>query len=550
MRVLWGWWAVALVAGCGGSPFVTAGCATTKPAYEPMAPDPEWKAHDLAPFDLDTRECERHCLEGFGGQIGKASCHNRCYLEADLGRPRLPMPVNQDQSAPPSASSLDPPQDPKWLLLRAACLDERVALSLTALCTRNPNALIDSGRMNAAPIACKGYKGGGTVQRIEVVLQDAHERCVYVVNKQAEERRQQVEREAEERRREQTVTDAKETNELVKRLQACVPVKAYEDAPDADLSGAVEQVRLMLDRLHVLSPNFPTLSANLPTVESVMSAVTAEQACRTKPQCMAKRAAKVADAEFEEEVVEPLCDAYRYIEELRADVQHEKDNPGGVVDLEVLHTLGHAIQLHQATIQSLTPVYPPPPVLPPVSQDVNEEPDRKEERRNEHRKRFPSPVPFPPLRSPPWRWSLDESRPHSRLLQQPPRLSGVLATHGKIVAGAQADDLAAGEAEGVVVFANLHARPMFAPASLWCTRRNSSAGDHLRTRCDLDDRPVTRAEARHDRPVEGGSEQVEIAAPNGERVPARLGYPREHRLPITSALVLSICPIAEPDPTA
>lgn len=85
--------------------------------------------------------------------------------------------------------------------------------------------------------------------------------------------------------------------------------------------------------------------------------VAKERACRADGKCMAARAAKRAAEEFFTSVVAPMCNADKSREAALASIAKERANPSGVVDLNVLHSLGEQVQDAQQQIKDLSPAY-------------------------------------------------------------------------------------------------------------------------------------------------------------------------------------------------
>lgn len=82
-----------------------------------------------------------------------------------------------------------------------------------------------------------------------------------------------------------------------------------------------------------------------------------ERACRADGKCMAARAARKAAEEFFTSVVSPMCEADKSREAAEAGIAKERANPSGVVDLNVLHSLGAEVQDAKEQIKSLAPAY-------------------------------------------------------------------------------------------------------------------------------------------------------------------------------------------------
>ncbi len=73
---------------------------------------------------------------------------------------------------------------------------------------------------------------------------------------------------------------------------------------------------------------------------------------------VAAQSKRIASEEaFRASVALPMCQAVWGIESSRAIIAQEKANPSGVVNLEILHDAGMAMQYHTATISALRPRY-------------------------------------------------------------------------------------------------------------------------------------------------------------------------------------------------
>jgi hypothetical protein len=72
---------------------------------------------------------------------------------------------------------------------------------------------------------------------------------------------------------------------------------------------------------------------------------------------MAARAARKAAEEFFTSVAAPMCEADKAREAAEAGIAKERANPSGVVDLNVLHSLGAEVQDAKEQIKSLAPAY-------------------------------------------------------------------------------------------------------------------------------------------------------------------------------------------------
>lgn len=64
-----------------------------------------------------------------------------------------------------------------------------------------------------------------------------------------------------------------------------------------------------------------------------------------------------AEEKGREEIVVPLCQATWLVDNMRIAIAKERANPGGVVNLQLLHELGAAMQDAQATVTALRPQY-------------------------------------------------------------------------------------------------------------------------------------------------------------------------------------------------
>lgn len=118
-----------------------------------------------------------------------------------------------------------------------------------------------------------------------------------------------------------------------------------ESIEHMDLAVAAADFRSQLQELRTLGIVVP------PTMVAGLDAlVERERSCRASVKCMADRA-------FREDVVKVMCSHERTIALAKADIERERSNPSGVVDLEVLHDDGDTIQREQDALDALRPKY-------------------------------------------------------------------------------------------------------------------------------------------------------------------------------------------------
>ena len=90
------------------------------------------------------------------------------------------------------------------------------------------------------------------------------------------------------------------------------------------------------DKLATLDQLLPLLDQEAAKVAKMIAD---EQACRATPTCMAARVAK------------EICNDIATLKDVKRQIADEKANPGGVVDLELLHGLGERQQANEAAIR-------------------------------------------------------------------------------------------------------------------------------------------------------------------------------------------------------
>lgn len=73
--------------------------------------------------------------------------------------------------------------------------------------------------------------------------------------------------------------------------------------------------------------------------------------------CAAMAARLASEQRLRTEVVQPLCEAVWGADAAARTIAQERNNPAGVVDLQVLHDAGAALQHYRAEIARLRPLY-------------------------------------------------------------------------------------------------------------------------------------------------------------------------------------------------
>ena len=149
---------------------------------------------------------------------------------------------------------------------------------------------------------------------------------------------------------------------LTAQFEAMKPVAWLRAADSTTLDGAPETLRAIVTRVFAIRAEQGTADPDATAkteqwVSAMQAAVVVEKACRVDKKCMAKRAAEEAEAKFLTDVVNPLCAADSSREEARAAIAREKANPGGVVDVTLLHDLGITIQNAEDEMKPLRPRY-------------------------------------------------------------------------------------------------------------------------------------------------------------------------------------------------
>jgi len=185
--------------------------------------------------------------------------------------------------------------------------------------------------------------------------------------REQEEKRQRDEAEA-------ANIEAQKTRNLISELQDVEVEGGFGnlDPDDADQATTIARVRVVLGNL---ADSMPDPATRPPVVARVEQAVATEDACSVDKKCARDRTARRAAArqaraaerqaqvkaeaerKFVAEVVEPLCEAQSYMEQLRIAIRQERANPAGVVDLSLLHDYGQQLQNNQATFQELSATY-------------------------------------------------------------------------------------------------------------------------------------------------------------------------------------------------
>jgi hypothetical protein len=151
--------------------------------------------------------------------------------------------------------------------------------------------------------------------------------------------------------------DRTERQNLVDQIKSV----RLETLSDAELGTVSETLRPLLTRLVEVGADLEakrlTDSDRARIVEgslAIVSAdVTKEKACRVDAKCMAKR----REAQFVQNVVNPMCEADQEREEALSGIAHENANPSGYVNKLLLHRLGMNAQDAQEKLASLVPSY-------------------------------------------------------------------------------------------------------------------------------------------------------------------------------------------------
>jgi hypothetical protein len=167
--------------------------------------------------------------------------------------------------------------------------------------------------------------------------------------------------------RTRTTKETEELKTLVGKFSNWQP-RGYQGAgdgiealTDAELDALIPTARAALQRENEIAVDLG--QASLPTdkaeqaITELQGFQTKERACRADKKCMAARAAKKAEEQFYANVVAPMCMADKEREQAQADIANERANPSGVVDMNVLHEAGAAVQASQKTITDFTPEY-------------------------------------------------------------------------------------------------------------------------------------------------------------------------------------------------
>jgi hypothetical protein len=151
----------------------------------------------------------------------------------------------------------------------------------------------------------------------------------------------------------------------------CPPGAAAPDFAKKVLAWADDLARTVSRNL----PRVRTLDVSLQAVEGLRHAsdqlrLCTEPALLGKPLVDAQEAEKKvrssaehlalvlsAEARAREEIVVPLCRSIWERDSAKAEIAHERANPGGVVDLHELHVAGEDVQNQEVTIRMLSPRY-------------------------------------------------------------------------------------------------------------------------------------------------------------------------------------------------
>lgn len=128
----------------------------------------------------------------------------------------------------------------------------------------------------------------------------------------------------------------------------------FEAHTDAEIQKAPDTVRALADEADVLlarlgKPALPAESVST-LVTATQAALGTEKTCRSTPKCMAER-------KFFAEVVSPMCQADKVREIAQGDLDRERANPSGVVDLAYVHQAGEDVRANTVVIESLKPTY-------------------------------------------------------------------------------------------------------------------------------------------------------------------------------------------------
>jgi hypothetical protein len=124
-----------------------------------------------------------------------------------------------------------------------------------------------------------------------------------------------------------------------------VDVSALSDPNDARRSVADVRKKAGLLRCYDTTAGAEMDEKMTRWIANLDTAITQELACRASPECMAQRTAG------------QLCGVLAERRDAAHQIQVEKSNPGGVVDLETLHDLGQKIQFDDANAAQLRARY-------------------------------------------------------------------------------------------------------------------------------------------------------------------------------------------------
>lgn len=124
---------------------------------------------------------------------------------------------------------------------------------------------------------------------------------------------------------------------------------------DAELALVAAQYRVAAARLNAIAADLVPGSQLTPKQLDAACAkeaarIAKEKACRASKPCMAER-------DFDARELPAMCAADQQLGEDRAGMAREKANPSGVVDLELLHRYGVAIQTDQAILAGFLPEF-------------------------------------------------------------------------------------------------------------------------------------------------------------------------------------------------
>jgi hypothetical protein len=154
------------------------------------------------------------------------------------------------------------------------------------------------------------------------------------------------------------------------------PASAAECRP-RDHAKLTEALRLMTEQLGLLKKSVPRTWGNLADLRNGMDQfrdlswldchaselTTSERLILQELDAKAKEAIAIMDLAISAEerirtsVVLPLCEATWGAEQAQAVIEQERKNPSGVVDLQVLHDAGLALQHWRTVIAALKPQY-------------------------------------------------------------------------------------------------------------------------------------------------------------------------------------------------